>query len=238
MKILLLMFYAAAVLAQEGATQADWPSYGGTHRAWRYSALDQINTGNVRRLAPAWVFQTGDYADGLQATPIVLDGVMYISTARNWVFAIEAATGKPIWEYRYPASGNSPYGIQNRGVAVGHGRVFMGTVDNHVVALDQKTGRELWRVNAEDANQCGCNITGAPLVVKDKLITGVTGGDSAHRGYLSAYDVRTGRLAWRFYTIPAQGEKGSETWTGESWKYGGGATWMTGSYDPELNLLY
>src|SRR5688572_461435 len=235
----LLMLCLPSLSAQDAATRDNWESYGGTPHAWRYSSLDQINAGNVTRLAPAWVFQTGDYADALQATPIVIDGVMYVSTASSWVFALDAANGKPLWEYRYSTTLQNPgFRNQNRGVAVAHGRVFLGTMDNHMVALDQKTGRELWKVNVQDANYCGCGVTGAPLVVKDKVITGSTGGDNAHRGYLTAFDVRTGRLAWRFYTIPAAGEKGNETWTGDSWKFGGGATWLTGSYDPELNLLY
>lgn len=238
--LLILLCVAAALPAQDGATRRDWPHYGGQHSAWRYSALDQIHAGNVGKLKPVWVFQTGDYEGGLQATPIVRDGVLFFSTCHNWVFAIDAATGKELWQYRYPLPEASTiiYGPWNRGVAVGDGRVFMGTLDNHVVALDQQSGRELWRVNVEDSRQCGCNITGAPLVVKDKVIVGVTGGDSAHRGYLTAFDVKTGRLAWRFWTIPGPGEPGHDTWEGESWKYGGGATWMTGSYDAELNLVY
>jgi alcohol dehydrogenase (cytochrome c) len=231
---------AGMLAAQPGATGKDWPHYGGQYSAWRYSALDQINRSNVKRLRPVWAFQTGDYDGGLQATPIVLGGVIYLSTAHNWVFALDGATGRPLWEYRYnlPADITTIYGPWNRGVAAGLGKVFLGTLDNHVVALDQKTGRELWRVNVEDARQCGCNITGAPLVVKDKVVVGVTGGDSAHRGYLTAFDARTGRLAWRFWTIPGPGEPGHETWAGDSWKHGGGSTWMTGSYDPELNLIY
>lgn len=221
------------------ATRADWPSYGGTPSALRYSSLDQINASNVGRLAPAWIFQTGDPESGLQATPIVVDGVLYLSSASNWVFALDAADGRLIWEYRFPLRKGMemPYAKQNRGVAVAQGRVYMGTADNHMVALDQKTGQELWRVNVEDVRQCGCSITGAPLVVKNLVIAGVTGGDSAHRGYLTAFDAATGRLRWRFYTIPAPGEKGSETWGG-GWRFGGGSTWMTGSYDPDLDLLY
>jgi alcohol dehydrogenase (cytochrome c) len=232
----LLALSACAASAQDAATRADWPSYGGTPHAWRYSALDQIKSSNVRQLAPVWVFQTGDYADALQATPIVIDGVMYFATASSWVFALDAATGKPIWEYRYSSQATNPR--YNRGIAVGHGRVFAGTFDNHLIALDQKTGREIWNVNVQDAAYCGCGITGAPLLVKDKIIAGVSGGDGAHRGYLSAFDVQTGRLAWRFYTIPGADEKARETWPGDSWQFGGGATWMTGSYDPGLNLLY
>ena len=241
MKTLVLALAAAGVvLAQPGATGKDWPHYGGLYSAWRYSALDQINRSNVRSLQPVWAFQTGDYDGGLQATPIVVDGVIYLSTAHNWVFALDGATGRELWQYRYPLPKDitTIYGPWNRGVAVGFGKVFMGTLDNHVVAIDQKTGREVWRVNVEDARQCGCNITGAPLLVKDKVIVGVTGGDSAHRGYLNAFDANTGRHVWRFWTIPGPGEPGHETWAGDSWKYGGGSTWMTGSYDPELNLVY
>jgi alcohol dehydrogenase (cytochrome c) len=223
----------------DGATHADWPQHGGTDLSWRYSALDQINTSNVKRLAPAWIFQTGDYEMGLQATPIEIEGVLYLSTSRNNIYALDAVTGRLMWQYKYPQPrGAVPYGPQNRGVAVASGRVFEGTYDNYVVALDQKTGLELWRVNVEDSKQCGCNITAAPLVVKDSVIVGGTGGDSAHRGYLSAFDAATGRLKWRFYTIPGPGEKGHDTWKGDSWKLGGGATWMTGSYDASLNLIY
>jgi alcohol dehydrogenase (cytochrome c) len=236
---LLFLFAVIAFGADDTATHADWAHYGGAYNAWRYSALTQINRTNVQKLAPAWVFQTGDYENGLQATPIAIDGIVYLSTSNSWVFALDGATGRMLWEYRFPLSKSIPfYGKQNRGVAVGHGRVFLGTADNHLVALDQRTGIEVWRVNIEDARQCGCNSTGAPLVVRNMVITGVTGGDSAHRGYLSAFDVNTGRMLWRFYTIPGPGEKGHDTWSGESWRYGGGATWMTGSYDPELNLLY
>ncbi|MGH9672506.1 MAG: pyrroloquinoline quinone-dependent dehydrogenase [Bryobacteraceae bacterium] len=231
---------AALLSVQDGATTADWPHYGGTYRSWRYSALGQVNARNVRRLTPAWVFQTGDPDGGLQVTPIVVGGVMYLSTSHNRIFALDAATGRVLWRYDFalPRDFVTFYGPWNRGVAVAHGLVFMGTIDNHVVAVDQKTGREAWRVNVEDSSQCGCNSTGAPLVVKDKVIVGVTGGDSAHRGYINAFDARTGRHVWRFWTIPGPGEKGNETWAGESWKYGGGSSWMTGSYDPELNLVY
>ena len=232
-----LFFHGSALFAQ--GTGSDWPSYGGTHAAWRYSKLDQINAANVGKLAPAWVFQTGDHGGGLQTTPIVIDGAMYVSTSRNWVYALDAAGGKVLWKYRYgDPKGRVPYGIRNRGVAVGHGLVFMGTHDNHLVAIDQKTGQEVWNVSVEDSKQCGCNINAAPLLVKDLVVVGGNGGDSAHRGYLTAFHAKTGRFAWRFYTIPGPGEPGHETWPGDSWKYGGAAAWMTGSYDPQLDLIY
>jgi alcohol dehydrogenase (cytochrome c) len=236
----LAVFCIAALEAADSGTQQDWPHYGGGQNAWRHSALDQINRSNVKKLATAWVFQTGMSDGGLQSTPIVVDGVMYLSTSWNRVFAIDAVSGKELWHYFYqnPREVGIIYSPWNRGVAVGAGRVFMGTLDNSVVALDQKTGREIWKVNVEPMQQCGCNITGAPLIARDKVIVGVTGGDSAHRGYLTAFDVKTGRQAWRFWTIPGPGEKGHETWNGDSWKYGGGSTWMTGSFDPDLNLVY
>ena len=244
MKLAVIVLLAvASARAQDGAARADWPSFGGTQLAWRYSALDQINTANVKNLAPAWIFQTGDYADNLQATPIVIDGVMYLITARDNVFALDAATGRVIWRYAYSMPPPvRPRGfatvVQNRGVAVGNGKVFFGTNDTYLVALDQKTGRELWKVSVDDPKQCGCTIFSAPLVVKDKVIVGGNGSDVAHRGYLTAFYAETGRLAWRWYVVPGPGEPGHETWKGDSWKFGGGSPWTTGSFDPQLNLLY
>jgi len=241
MRIPALLFAAVAAYAQTGAPAgADWGHYGGTQYSWRYSSLDQVNTQNVKSLAPAWIFQTGDYVENLQSTPIVENGVLYLITARTQVFALNAATGSLIWHYRPPDSPPpSQIGfLGNRGLAIGDGKVFFGTRDNFIVALDQKTGKETWRVSMDDARQCGCNITAAPLVVKDKVIVGGTGGDNAHRGYITALNTSNGRLAWRWYVIPAPGEPGNETWKGDSWRFGGGAPWLTGSYDPQLNLLY
>ena len=240
---------ASAAFAQEVTPQRllsadkephNWLQYFRTYNAWRYSPLDQVNRSNVRRLVPVWTFQTGDIQGGLQCTPLVADGVMYISTSWNRVYALDAATGRKIWHYIYekPKQIASAYAPWNRGVALGHGLVFLGTLDNHLLALDAKTGREVWNVNVEDVGQCGCNITGAPLVVKDKVIVGVTGGDSAHRGYINAFDAKTGKQVWRFWTIPGPGEPGHDTWKGDSWKYGGGSSWLTGSYDPETNLIH
>ena len=218
----------------------NWLTYYGNYLSWRYSPLDAINRSNVKDLRPVWAFESGMADGGMQSAPIVVDGVMYVATAWNHVFALDAVTGEQLWRYAYAKPDQFPtlYGPWNRGVAVGYGLVFMGTLDNHVVALDRETGEEVWRVEVENAKQCGCNITSAPLVVKDVVITGVTGGDSAHRGYLNAFDVRTGRHRWRFWTIPGPGEPGHESWEGDSWKHGGGSTWITGTYDPELDLLY
>jgi alcohol dehydrogenase (cytochrome c) len=247
MRFIALILAFTAAYAQnapsDGATHADWPHYGGSQLSWRYSALDQINTTNVGKLTPAWIFQTGDYAENLQATPIVVDGVMYIITPRAQVFSLDAATGHVNWHYRYPTPrpgrpGSQAAFVQNRGLAVADGKVFFGTGDNFVVALDAKTGREVWKVNVDDSKQCGCNITAAPLIAKDKVIVGGSGGDGAHRGYLTAFYIGTGRVAWRWYVIPGPGENGHETWKGDSWKFGGGAPWMTGSFDPALNTVF
>ena len=218
----------------------NWLTYYGTYKAWRYSPLDQINRSNVKQLTPVWAFESGLDDGGMQSAPLVVDGVMYVSTAQNHVFALDAVTGEQIWRYQHELPDELPavYGNWNRGVAIAYGIVYLGTLDNHVVALDAGTGREVWRVEVENSKQCGCNITSAPLIVKDMVITGVTGGDSAHRGYLNAFDAKTGRHRWRFWTIPGPGEPGHETWKGDSWKYGGGSTWITGTYDPELDLIF
>jgi alcohol dehydrogenase (cytochrome c) len=227
-------------LARAEREPQSWLTYGGTYRAWRYSPLDQINAANVQKLSAAWAFQLGETAGGLQCTPLVADGHMYVVGPNNRTFAVDAATGKKLWSYAYkrPATRTSVYGNWSRGLALGHGNVYLGTMDNYVVALDARTGAELWKVNVEDSAKFGCNITGAPLVVKDMVVVGSTGGDSAHRGHIVAFEGKSGKQRWRFDTIPGPGEKGNETWSGESWKTGGGAAWLTGSYDPELDLIY
>ena len=227
-------------LIEAASEPQNWLTYGGTYNAWRYSPLDQIHRENVTDLSTAWVFQTGVVDGGFSTTPLVADGVMYITSSWNRVFALDAVTGKEKWHYYHPEPENFGllYGPWNRGVALGHGLVYMGTLDNRLIALDAETGEEVWNVVIEDWQECGCNITGAPLVVKDKVVVGVTAGDSAHRGYINAYDAESGRHVWRFYTIPGEGEEGNETWLGDSWKLGGGSSWLTGSYDAELDLLY
>src|SRR5262252_6484091 len=185
-------------IARAKAEPQNWATYFGTYDAWRYSSLDQINTSNVKNLTPVWAIQTGKIDGGLNATPLVVDGVMYLIASEDRVFALNAATGERLWsyDYRVPRDLAIPYGKFNRGLAVGYGMVFFGTMDNHVVALDAGTGRESWNVEVEEVQKCGCNITGAPILVKDKVVVGSTGGDSAHRGYITAFYAKTGRLAW------------------------------------------
>jgi alcohol dehydrogenase (cytochrome c) len=216
----------------------NWLTFYGNYRAWSYSPLNQITRENVHRLLPAWTFPTGGHG-GLESAPIVADGKLYLEDQGNNVFALDAATGKLMWNYAYKSAKDGRAGNgRARGLAIGFGMLFMGTRENRLIALDAKTGKEVWNVEIENSLRCGCGISSAPLLVKDKVITGVTGGESAHRGYISAFDAKTGQLAWRFYTIPEPGQPGSETWTGDSWKLGGGSSWFTGSYDPELNLIF
>lgn len=226
---------ASAGVVATAATGADWPEYGGTTSAWRYSSLAQITTANVKKLAPAWSFETGDYQDGMLGTPIAVDGIVYISSASAYVFAVNGATGDLIWQYKY----EPPVGVnaakKNHGLAVGAGKVFIGTRDDYLIALDQKTGKEVWKVANGDTTTCQCGIGGIPLVIKDKVLVGASGP----RGNITAYDTKTGHRLWRFYAVPAKGEPGNETWSDDdAWKWGGGNVWTTGSYDAELNLTY
>ena len=196
-------------IADAAKEPQNWLTYFGTYNAWRYSPLDQINRSNVKNLTPVWAFQTGKIEGGLNATPLVMDGILYLVGSYDRVFALNAVTGEQLWHYFYNLpQGAIPYGVSVRGLALGYGMVYLGTLDNHLVALDAKTGKEVWDVEIEDSKQCGCNITAAPLVINDKVVVGVTGGDSAHRGYLNAFDAKTGKHLWRFYTIPGAGEPG------------------------------
>jgi len=216
----------------------DWPSYDGDYSGNRYSSLAQVTTANVKHLAPAWIFPVPD-APRLEVTPVVVDGVMYI-TGPNQAFALDAASGRQIWAFRTPRTAgllSEAGGGANRGVALSGDRVFMITDNAHLLALDRLTGRKLWDVTMADIKD-GYSASGAPLVVGDLVISGIAGGDEGARGFLDAYNVATGERAWRFWTIPLPGEKGAETWVGSALTHGCGATWITGSYDPALSLVY
>jgi alcohol dehydrogenase (cytochrome c) len=226
----------------------NWLTYYGTYDGQRYSPLDQITTENVRRLAPAWVFQfgwmsmhAGQTAHSLEAAPIVVDGVMYLSGWDGWVWAIDARTGQELWRYKHEIPFDTPIccGNVNRGVAVAEGKVFVVTLNAHVLALDAVTGRCIWDRPYGDV-RAGESGTLAPLVVKDLVIVGSSGGEFGVRGHLDAFDRDSGRHVWRTYTVPRPGEPGADTWAaeGRAWARGGGNCWVTGTYDPELNLLY
>jgi alcohol dehydrogenase (cytochrome c) len=217
---------------------SDWSSYFGNEKAWSYSGLDQIDRGNVATLRPAWIFPTGAIETGLSSTPLVIDSIMYLPTQQNQVFALDAATGHVLWSYKEkPAEGrNGPR--RPLSLAAGFGMLFMGTSDYHLVALDQKTGHEVWNVEISDPRQCGCGPSVAPLLVQEKLIIGSSSNDTGHRGFIDAYEAKTGKFLWRFWTSAGPGEPGHDTWPGDLWRWSTGSTWLVGSYDPELDLVY
>ncbi len=216
-----------------------WPTYDGDPSGNRFSPLDQINTGNVERLAPKWMFPVPGAPRTLEVTPVVVDGVMYV-TSVNEAYALDARSGREIWHYSRPRSqglaGDAASGI-NRGVAVLGDRVFMVSDNAHLFALHRFTGQLIWDAEMADSRQ-NYGSTSAPLVVNDMVLAGVSGGDEGVRGFLDAYKASTGERVWRFWTIPAAGEPGSETWSGRALEHGCGATWLTGTYDPESRLLY
>jgi alcohol dehydrogenase (cytochrome c) len=216
-----------------------WLTYSGEYNGQRHSPLTQITPENVTRLAASWTFQTG-LPGNFQATPIVLDGVIYITGNSNNVWAIDARTGRQIWRYRrdLPSDVRGCCGAVNRGLAALGDRLFLATFDAHLVALDMKTGGVLYDVQLEDY-KLGYSGTAAPLVVKDKVIVGIAGAEYGIRGFIDGYDAQSGKRLWRFYTVPGPGEAGSDTWpAGDAYQHGGGSIWVTGSFDPELNLVF
>jgi alcohol dehydrogenase (cytochrome c) len=216
----------------------NWLTYSGSYMSQRYSLLRQINTSNVKTLEQKWVFQI-DSLEKFEMTPLVVDGVMYITQPPSDAMALDAKTGRVFWIYRYIASADVRpcCGSVNRGLAILGDTLFLATLDANLIALDAKTGRVLWKTNVANPS-AGYAFTLAPLVIKDKVIVGVAGAEFGIRGFISAYDARTGKEAWRFNVIPGPGEAGHETWGRDSWQWGGGSIWVTGSYDPDLNLTY
>ena len=252
--ICLLSFRVHGQVTSQRLTAANsepqnWLTYSGNYQSHRFSLLDQITPANVKNLKLQWVYQS-PVAGNWQTTPLVVDGVMYITQRPNDVIALDAVTGRAFWIYRYTPNPNRIVccGANNRGVAILGDTLFMGTLDAHLIAIETKSGRQIWKTEVASTTS-GYSITHAPLIVKDKVIVGVGGGEYGIRGFIAAYDANTGKEAWRFYTIPGPGEKGHETWEAcppksetfcdpEAWKHGGGSIWMTGSYDPQLNLTY
>ncbi len=225
-------------LQKAEAEPGNWLTYSGNYSSHRFSRLNQINATNVKRLKPAWVYQIRT-RDKFETTPLVVDGIMYASEPPSNVTALDTRTGRTLWTYRrtIPKDVRVCCGQVNRGVAALDDQLFIGTVDAHLVALDMKSGLVRWDTTVGDY-KIGYSITVAPLAVKDKIVVGVAGGEYGVRGLVAAYDAKTGKEAWRFYTIPFPGEPGNQTWAGESWKTGSATTWVTGSYDPEQNLVF
>jgi alcohol dehydrogenase (cytochrome c) len=225
----------------------NWLTYYGTYDGQRYSSLEQINTGNVSQLKTAWVFQAAPIGliaspptFALEAAPIVVDGVMYLSGWDGYVWALNAENGELLWRYKHAVPLDVPLccGNVNRGVAVARGKVFYSTPHGHLVALDARTGQPVWRQIWVDT-RAGESSTMAPLIVKDMVIVGSSGAEYGVRGHIDAFNIETGARIWRRYGVPAPGEPGSESWGEATAGYrGGGAAWITGSYDAELDLLY
>ena len=226
-------------ILNQPAEPDNWLTYSGTLDGQRFSRLDQITPENVARLKLAWVYQGSSHDHRVQATPIVADGVLVTTEPPGTVLALDAESGRVLWGYnrKLPDDLRLCCGAVNRGVAVANSSVFVGTLDAHLVALDIRSGQVIWDVETA-IHSDGYSKTAAPLVVNNMVINGVAGGEFGIRGFIDAYDVKTGNKKWRFYTVPAQENSGPDTWLGDSWRTGGGPTWMTGSYDIETNLIY
>jgi len=262
MRLLLFAFLSTALLAQgplaEGQTgevsspnvsfarllkasqePQNWLTYSGSFMSQRHSQLTEIHPGNAERLELKWAFKSAS-RERHQVTPLVVDGTMYTIQSPNDVIALSAETGATIWTYSYtpdPAAKNC-CGRLSRGLAILGDTIFLASFDARIIAIDARTGREIWKTAPSGDPTQGYAFTHAPLVVKDKVIAGTAGGEFGVRGFIAAWDVKTGKEMWRFHTVPGPGEPGSETWSGDSWMHGGAPVWVTGSYDPETNLTY
>ena len=225
-------------LLDSGKEPQNWLMYSGDYAGRRYSALEQINISNAAKLVPKWAYQT--MAGGkFETTLLAVDGIVYGTGQDNRAFALDARSGRPIWQYQraLPSDIRPCCGRVNRGLAILGDKVFLGTLDAHVIALDAKTGNAVWDITTVDYRG-GYSITLAPLVIKNLVIIGVSGGEYGIRGFIDAYDAETGERKWRFYTVPGPGEPGHETWESESWKIGGAPAWITGTFDSATNTTF
>jgi alcohol dehydrogenase (cytochrome c) len=226
-------------LVEAASEPANWLMYSGRYDGTRYSSLAEIDRSNVQRLKVDWALQLRTDELHSESTPLVIDGVMYLTVSPNRDLALDAEDGRLLWSASrpLPAKLSNCCGPHNRGFAILGDRIYRGTLDGHLIARSARNGKLIWETEVGSPAE-GFSITAAPLAVKDLIITGVAGGEFGIRGYVDAYDAETGERRWRSYTIPGKGEPGNETWAGDSWQTGGGPTWMTGSYDPKLGLLY
>ena len=217
--------------------EGNWLLPRRTYGGWGYSPLNQINASNVKRLVPVWEFSTG-VTEGHEAPPIVNNGVMFVATPQAQVIAIDARTGNLLWRAKHALPDDLlQLHPTSRGVGLLGDIVYQATVDAHLLALDARTGKVVWDTTVADYRE-GYYITLAPLVVKDKIVVGCSGGEMGIRGFIAAFDAKTGAPAWKIHTIPGPGEKGSASWQGDTYLHGGGPVWVTGTYDPELDLMY
>ena len=222
----------------EVTSEVNWTTYNGDVGGNRYTTLNQINKSNVKRVAPLWMF-TLPNVSGLQVTPLVVDGLMYV-TAGNECYALDAGSGRQIWHYQRPRTKGlvgGGAGGTNRGAAYANGKIFMDTDNAHIIALDRWDGSLLWETEIADS-KLNYSATSAPIVVGNLVITGTAGGEEGARGFIAAYDQNTGKEVWRFWTVPAPGEPGSETWKGKGIEHGGAVAWFTGVYDSETDTVF
>jgi alcohol dehydrogenase (cytochrome c) len=255
--LLLLVFQVSSLCATEPASNApagapnvsyerlaraidepqNWLTYWGDYPGTRFRNLTQINDANVKHLRVEWIYQTEQQAT--ETVPLVVDGVMYFTASNGYAFALDPKTGRELWRYHYvvPENAKGCCATVNRGLAVLGSRLFLATPDAHLIALDARNGQPLWNISyAPNAKSYGATL--APLAINGKVVVGTSGGEFGARGFVAAFDAASGKESWRFATIPAKGEPGSETWGGRSGDRGGAPTWMTGTFDPESNTLY
>ncbi|HEX4167232.1 MAG TPA: PQQ-dependent dehydrogenase, methanol/ethanol family [Bryobacteraceae bacterium] len=237
---LCLLLSSPSTPAELGAATigANWPTYHGDYTGRRFSSLSQITPQNVNQLRAQWIFHSPN-SNNLELTPLVSNGVMFVTSA-NDAFALDARTGRTLWHYARPVSEglvDDASSHHNRGPALWHERLYMETDNAHLLCLDARSGHLIWDVGYAKGNK-NYGATSAPLVIKDKVLVGTSGGDDGVRGFVAAFDAKTGAECWRFWTIPAPGEFGSESWPGDMYLRGGATTWMPGTYDPELNTVY
>lgn len=234
----LAMIIAAAGMTAAAQSGAEWPTYHGTTSSWHHSTLKQITPLTVKNLELKWVYQAQSL-EKFETTPLVVNGVMYVTEPPNTVVALDPVTGREYWvyEHRLPEGVLPCCGKVNRGLAMSGGLLYMGTLDMKVLAIDAATGRKVWEQDLGGFEK-GYSLTHAPLVVNDRVIAGTAGGEFGIQGFIAAFDAKTGEEVWRFKTIPEPGEPGHETWENQAWQTGGGSVWLTGSYDSALNLTY